>query len=319
MILTVTMNPSVDISYPLEKLAIDAINRVSDVRKEAGGKGLNVSRVIKQAGEDVLATGLIGGIVGNYIVSYLDNVDIKHKFYRIAQGSRNCIAILHEGRQTEILESGPVVTSQEQEQFIKHFSDLLAISDTITLSGSLPAGVPEDYYQTLIRLANSQNKKVLLDCSGACLKSVTSGPHLPWLIKPNQQELAQLAGVTLSDSIQSFIDIVDSNQGLQQIPWIIVSLGKEGAFARVEGHYFTVRIPEISVRNPVGSGDAALAGLAIGINNHESPQNTLKRAMAFGMLNAMEAQTGCINIYNFDPLFNRVEVNHYHSLHPHYS
>lgn len=309
MILTVTMNPSVDISYLLKKLELDTVNRVTDVRKEAGGKGLNVSRVIKLAGEQGLATGLIGGIMGKYITSHLDDTGIEHSFQQIAQESRNCIAILHEGLQTEILESGPVVTDQEQVQFIRHFTGLLDQSDTVTLSGSLPAGVPKDFYQTLIRIARSRNKKVLLDCSGECLKKATAGPDLPYLIKPNKPELEQLTGLSFdADSPDSFVGLINSHKELQEIPWIVVSLGKHGAFARVEGRYFRVRIPEIDVVNPVGSGDSTIAGLAVGINNHESPETTLKRCMAFGMLNAMEPQTGCINMNNFEQLFNRISV-----------
>ncbi|WP_407289552.1 hexose kinase [Raoultella planticola] len=309
MILTVTMNPSVDISYPLKKLELDTVNRVSDVRKEAGGKGLNVSRVIKLAGEEVMATGLIGGTLGKYITTHLDDVGIEHSFQQIAQESRNCIAILHEGLQTEILESGPVVTEQEQEQFIRHFTSLLDQADTVTLSGSLPVGVPKDFYQTLIRVARSRNKKVLLDCSGECLKKATTGPDLPYLIKPNQQELEQLTGLSFdADSPGTFIEMISRHKELQEIPWIVVSLGKDGAFARIEGRYFRVRIPEIDVVNPVGSGDSTIAGLAVGINNHESPETTLKQGMAFGMLNAMEPQTGCINMNNFKQLFNRISV-----------
>ncbi len=312
MILAITMNPSVDISYPLEKLELDSVNRVSDVRKEAGGKGLNVARVIKLAGESALATGLVGGMLGDYIVSHLDKMDIKHNFYRISQESRNCIAILHEGLQTEILESGPVITEQEQEQFIKHFSDLLNISDTVTLSGSLPVGIPKNYYQTLIRIARDKNKKVLLDCSGECLKQATVGPDLPYLIKPNKQELEQLTGLSLDpNSMESFIDMISSRNELMEIPWVIVSLGKNGAFARIEERYFSVEIPKVKVINAVGSGDSTIAGLAVGINNHESPENTLKRAMAFGIMNAMEPQTGCINMNDFEHLFKGITVHSY--------
>lgn len=309
MILTVTMNPSVDISYSLDKLRIDSVNRVSGVRKMAGGKGLNVARVIKLAGEHVLATGLLGGILGNYIISHLNLASIRHDFYLIGQESRNCIAILHEGLQTEILETGPVITKQEQRQFLTYFSDLLDTVKTITLSGSLPAGMPQDYYQTLIHIANNKNKKVLLDCSGECLKRVTSGSDLPWLIKPNKQELEQLTHRILDiNSINTFMDIVNNHKDLQKIPWVIVSLGKYGAFAKIEDRYFTVKIPEITVVNAVGSGDSTIAGLAIGINNQEPPENILKRAMAFGILNAMESQTGCINMNRFEYFFNRITV-----------
>ena len=309
MILTVTMNPSVDISYPLDELEIDSINRVSQARKEAGGKGLNVARVIRQADEEVLATGLIGGYLGQYITSRLDNINVDNNFYSIAGESRNCIALLHQGLQTEILEAGPEISPEEQQQFLAHFTHLIRGCRIVTLSGSLPKGVAKDFYRRLIQLANVQEKPVLLDCSGECLKSVVNGGDFPLLIKPNQQELEQLTGGVLDpESVESFITMVNGHSGLQKIPWIIVSLGKAGAFARINGKYYTASIPQINAVNPVGSGDATIAGLAIAIYKQESPENALKRAMAFGILNAKEEQTGCINMADFSGVFNQVNV-----------
>ncbi|NDL64314.1 hexose kinase [Acerihabitans arboris] len=312
MILTVTMNPSVDISYPLEILKINSVNRIANVRKEAGGKGLNVTRVIKQAQEEVIATGLIGGVLGDYIVKRLDAINIKHQFFDIAQESRNCIAILHEGNQTEILEQGPTISVEEGTAFISKFSVLTDIAKVITISGSLPSGLEKDFYRKLIDISNKKNKKVLLDCSGKCLEIATSGPWLPYLIKPNKEEIEQLTGMSLdTGSIKSFVEMIDTHKSLYEIPWIVVSLGKEGAFAKVGGHYFAVAIPKIKVINPVGSGDATVAGLAIGINNIETPENTLKRAMAFGILNAMEAKTGYINMIKYTDIFSQVKVYPY--------
>lgn len=102
MILTVTMNPSIDISYPLETLHLDTVNRVDKVSKTAGGKGLNVTRVLAEIGDPVSATGLIGGSTGQFILDHLDQ-EIGKEFFEIQGETRNCIAILHEGQQTEIL------------------------------------------------------------------------------------------------------------------------------------------------------------------------------------------------------------------------
>ncbi len=160
MILTVTMNPSVDISYALENLKINTVNRVSDVRKEAGGKGLNVSRVLKQADEDVLATGLVGGVLGTYIREHLDTLNIRHHFQPISMESRNCIAILHEGFQTEILESGPVVSASEQDNFLNLYSRLLDKADIVIISGSLPVGIPKYFYHELVTLSQRKTKSI---------------------------------------------------------------------------------------------------------------------------------------------------------------
>ncbi|HFI1019885.1 TPA: PfkB family carbohydrate kinase [Streptococcus pneumoniae] len=108
MILTVTMNPSIDISYPLDELKIDTVNRVVDVTKTAGGKGLNVTRVLSEFGDSVLATGLVGGKLGEFLVEHIDN-QVKKDFFSIQGETRNCIAILHGDNQTEVLEKGPEV------------------------------------------------------------------------------------------------------------------------------------------------------------------------------------------------------------------
>lgn len=309
MILVVTMNPSVDIAYPLNSLTINGVNRVSTVRKEAGGKGLNVTKVIRLAGEEVLVTGLIGGLLGQYITTYLDNAAIQHHFSHIAQASRNCIAILHEGLQTEILEAGPTVTPQELAQFTQLFSQLLTSASTVVLSGSLPTSVPTDFYQQLITIAKGQKKKVLLDCSGESLQQAIRGKHAPYLIKPNKQELEQLIGKRLDlNPISAFIEAMDSCTELQAIPWVVVSLGKAGALAKIEKRYWRVTIPQINAVNAVGSGDATLAGLAMGIMRGETKENTLKSAMAFGMLNALEPRTGHINMHNFKRFFDDVTV-----------
>ncbi|WP_368908939.1 PfkB family carbohydrate kinase, partial [Bacillus wiedmannii] len=112
-----------------------------NVRKTAGGKGLNVARVVKQMGEDVLATGVIGGTIGDYIIQELTKSDIRNHFYKINQESRNCIAILHEGKQTEILESGPSLSAEEGDAFLEKYRELLSEVSIVTISGSLPKGL----------------------------------------------------------------------------------------------------------------------------------------------------------------------------------
>ena len=99
MILTVTMNPSIDISYPLDVLQLDTVNRVAEVSKTAGGKGLNVTRVLSEIKDPVATTGLLGGRTGQFILDHLGE-GIEERFFEIAGDTRNCIAILHEGKQT---------------------------------------------------------------------------------------------------------------------------------------------------------------------------------------------------------------------------
>lgn len=121
MIITVTLNPAVDISYQLETLTLNGTNRVLHVEKTAGGKGLNVSRVLNQIGDKVNALGFIGGHIGQEISDQLTQLNIENNFTPISEQTRNCVSILHDGKQTEVLEKGPTILDIEQEEFVKTF------------------------------------------------------------------------------------------------------------------------------------------------------------------------------------------------------
>ena len=149
MILTVTMNPSIDTAYQLDHLIIDDVNRVVP-KKTAGGKGLNVSRVLVQLGDDVLATGLLGGHAGAYLGSLMDADNIPHRFTPIAGESRTCVAILHDGNQTELLESGPEVSAEELEAFLARERTALA-----------SVGLPVDN-RPVSELSGGQRRRVAL-------------------------------------------------------------------------------------------------------------------------------------------------------------
>ncbi|SFH79976.1 hexose kinase [Pisciglobus halotolerans] len=308
MILTVTMNPSVDISYPIKDFKLDAVNRCKETSKTAGGKGLNVSRVIHLMEEDLLATGIVGGFLGRFIQQELDETQIAHHFYEIEEESRNCIAILHEGMQTEILESGPTITTAQEKAFLNTFHSLLDGVDVVTISGSLPNGIDPLFYNRLLDECYEKNIPVLLDSSGSYLKEALNHPHKPYLIKPNLDELKQL---TYQEGNQlSTLDLIEvlEHPLFEDIPVIVVSMGKDGAFVKWQEHYYKVDIPPIPVANPVGSGDATIAGLAVAIKHHQSPLDTLKTAMTTGMLNTMEEKTGYIDKTKFNHYFNQVYI-----------
>lgn len=196
MILTVTMNPSIDTRYQLNKLIIDDVNRVTP-EKTAGGKGLNVSRVLLQLGDDVLATGLLGGHMGAYMAELMDADGVKNDFVPIAGETRICLNILHEGNQTELLESGPQIAPAELEAFTAKFAELAAKADVVTLSGSLPRGVDAGYYAELVKIAEDAGAKVLLDTSGASLEAALESDAKPELVKPNLTEINGLLGTSL--------------------------------------------------------------------------------------------------------------------------
>lgn len=309
MILTVTLNPAVDISYPLDALVIDDVNRVTQVSKTAGGKGLNVSRVLHLMDQELLASGIVGGHIGNFIKQKLDEDHIQHRFFEINQESRNAIAILHDdGQQTEILEAGPTISQDDAQAFLAFYSALLPQVNTVTLSGSLPGGLSNDYYAKLVTLARDTGVNAILDTSGASLAASLAAPVKPTLIKPNETEIAQLLGYTVDVNHLETLKHSLQSPVFEGVEWLVVSMGAAGAFAKHNDRFYRVTIPKIHVENPVGSGDATLAGLAMGIDVNASDEIILKTGMTTGMLNTMEKQTGFVNPELFETYFEQVEV-----------
>ena len=306
MILTVTLNPSIDISYPLETLHLDTVNRVDKVSKTAGGKGLNVTRVLAEIGDPVSATGLIGGSTGQFILDHLDQ-EIGKEFFEIQGETRNCIAILHEGQQTEILEKGPSVSEEEGQAFLAHFEALLPDVAVVAISGSLPAGLPVDYYVKLVERAKKAGKPVVLDCSGVSLEKALAAPIKPTVIKPNNEELSQLLGYEVTKDLDQLKEVLQSNL-FKGIDWVIVSLGADGAVAKHGDVFYKVDIPKIEVVNPVGSGDSTVAGISAALSSGKDDAALLTHAMVLGMLNAQEKMTGHVNMAHYDDLYQNIIV-----------
>ena len=307
MILTITLNPSVDIAYQLDTFHLDTVNRVEKVQKTAGGKGLNVTRVLKQLGEDVVATGFIGGEIGSYIKKQLTRNDIKNSFVEIGNETRNCIAVLHDGQQTEILEQGPTIQEHEALNFIEHLEIILNNVEVVVISGSLPKGLASNYYVEIVELCKQCDVAVVLDCSGEALKKVLESQQKPTVIKPNTEELSQLIGKNITDDIQELKSVL-SGQLFQGIEWIVVSLGAKGAFAKHNDKFYRVKIPKINVVNPVGSGDSTVAGIAASLAHALPDVGLLKNANVLGMLNAQEEQTGYVNLEHSEVLYSQIEV-----------
>lgn len=307
MILTITLNPSVDISYRVDKLNIDGVSRSLATEKVAGGKTLNVSKVLKELGQEVTATGFCGGYLGEFIKCEIEKLGIKENFYQIEGQTRNCIAILHENKQTEVLESGPEIGREESRGFLDSLDALIEDSNIVVMSGSLPKGLEKDYYTEIVKRVKAKGKKAIVDTSGESLKKVVEADVKPDFIKPNVDEISQLLGREIGSDEASLKKVLSSGN-LGQIENILVSLGADGAVAKLRGNFYKLDIPNIHVVSPVGSGDSTVAGLAYGLEKNLGDEDLLKSAMTCGILNTMELKTGHINIENFDQYFEQVKV-----------
>ena len=292
MILAITMNPAIDKIYFVENYQINEVHRPTKVIDSAGGKGLNVARVANIIGEEVAATGFVGGGNGKFIENAIEKLGIINRFVHIESNSRICINVTDTVHKTcsEVLEPGPHIHVNEEKQFLEAFNDMIKDVDVITISGSLPQGVSADFYSKLIQEANRQQKKVILDSSKEALQLGILAK--PYAIKPNKDEIKTFYKGSL-DSIDGLIDalVFFQNQGVK-MP--IISLGSAGSLIAYENKVYQVKIPRINVINTVGSGDAFVAGCAVGLSRQYSLEDTLRLATACGCVNAMHQQTGYV-------------------------
>ncbi len=305
MILTVTLNPSIDRRYIVEDFEIGKVFRAKEVQYTPGGKGLNVSRVIKDLQKDVVATGFLGGKSGQFILEKLEKLNIENKFIKISNETRSCLAILSNNRsQTEVLEPGPNISQDEIEDFYKEYKKLVDKCDIVCASGSLPRSVSIDMYAELIKIAKDKNKKIILDTSGEALKEGIKAS--PYMIKPNKEELEKIFNITIETESQ----LIDSIKKLKEydIEMIVVSLGKEGSVICNDGKIYRAKVPEVRAINPVGSGDSMIAGFAVALNEGYDLAQVIRFASACGTANAMEKKTGKVDMKNVLKLIKLVEI-----------
>ncbi|WP_283591356.1 1-phosphofructokinase [Clostridium butanoliproducens] len=303
--ITVTLNPSIDRRYNIKDFERGKVFRADDFQYTPGGKGLNVAKIIKTLGEPVVATGFLGGKSGSYIREKLNEMNIEHKFLSIDGETRSCLAIISDdGSQTEILESGPLILEKDMDGFYNLYKELIEDEEIICISGSMPKDIDIDTYKNLIEIANKEGKKVLLDTSGEALKKGMEGK--PYLIKPNKEELEAIVGNSIStedDVIKGVSAIIKNGINI-----IAVSLGKEGCLVFNDNYMYRVTIPKATAVNPVGSGDAMIAGFAVSLKRNYEFENMIKLAAACGTANALEKETGKVDINNINSLINHIII-----------
>lgn len=290
MIITLTLNAAVDKAYHISgEIRPGTVMRVSACRNTAGGKGLNVARIVKLCREDVMPSGLAGGNTGALLEQLAYRDGLCGRFIHVNAETRCCINILDEKhRSTEFLEPGEEVTEQEMERFMTEFGKICMDAQVVTMSGSVPRGVGKDIYRILTEKVKSWGKKVILDTSGVLLREGISAA--PDMIKPNQEELSMLLGrpVTSMDDVKSAAMELHK-KGIGQV---VVSLGREGALLVCRQGIFHGIPPKIKAVNTVGCGDSMVAAFAVAYKRGYTPKESLKYAVAVSAANALSEQTG---------------------------
>jgi tagatose 6-phosphate kinase len=267
MIVTVTLNPALDLTYPVEHLIPHRTHRVTTVSERAGGKGLNVARVLHALGEPVLATGLLGGPTGAVVTDLLAAEGVPGSFVPITGVTRRTVAVVDQQDATGFWEPGPVVPAAEWFRFVDHFRGLIGRASVVTLCGSLPRGLPIDAYAQLTRLATEAAVPVLLDTSGPALAhGLTAGPSVA---KPNAAELADLLPVFTSAAVRALTS-----------GSVVVTDGAAGLHAITPDGEFRCAPPRPVIGNPTGAGDACAAALARGLRDRTGWPDLLADAVA---------------------------------------
>lgn len=254
MIYTVTLNPAIDYIVRLDHVATGEVNRMASDDKFAGGKGINVSRILKRLAIDNTATGFLGGLTGRFITDVLEAEQIKTHFVAVDQDTRINVKIKAD-EETEINGNGPEVTPSQLSELENILSSLSA-ADVVVFAGSAPASLGNKIYKDLIQKTRATGAQVVCDFEGQTL--IDSLEFAPQLVKPNNHELGDIFGVTLTelDEIERYAkQILD--KGAQNV---IISMAGDGALlVSPEGTYFAKPIKG-TVKNSVGAGDSMVAG-----------------------------------------------------------
>ncbi|MER6338643.1 1-phosphofructokinase family hexose kinase [Streptomyces tendae] len=299
MILTVTLNTALDITYRVQGLRPHASHRVTEVTERSGGKGLNVARVLAALGHEVTVTGFAGGTTGGVVRAGLTGVrGVTDALVPVAGATRRTVAVVDErtGDTTQLNEPGPAVAPAEWNAFQEVYEDLLTGAAAVALCGSLPPGVPVGAYGGLVRAARAAGVPVLLDTSGEPLRRGLAAR--PDLIKPNADELAELTGS--HEPLRAAQ--AARRRGARSV---VASLGAEGLLAVTpEGRWRAA--PPTRVRgNPTGAGDSAVAGLLSGLVEHLPWPDRLARAVALSAATVLAPVAGEFDRAAYEELLGR--------------
>lgn len=291
MILTVTPNPCVDKTLFTGPITLGAKIRAPRWTCIAGGKGCNVSRAVKAMGGGTSAMVMTGGPTGRHVIDMLEQQDGVTTIPVWVKGlTRTITTVLEEAqhRQTAFFEPGPLTTDAERTQFLELFRQNVAKATLATFNGSAPDPALDTLYRDLLDIAHEAGVPVILDAYGQIFANALE--RRPFMVKPNVEELEQLFGTVLDTREKQWWAV---DQLLEYgINLVVLSLGKDGALVATKKECFHALPPEIEEINPVGSGDALVAGFALGTVQHLKLEDTARLGVAMGTANAMSWDIG---------------------------
>ncbi|HET7628485.1 MAG TPA: 1-phosphofructokinase [Bacillales bacterium] len=304
-ILTITLNPAMDVFVHLESLQPGALHRPSQSIKSPGGKGINVAKALHSFGAPVVASGFLGGDNGRWIENSLNDAGICTRFQSIAQETRMNVKIVErDGRLTELNSPSPSLKREDWGKLDSLLENAAKESEWIALCGKLPEQAPDDWYEQAIQSCKAYGAKIALDTSGKALAYAIRAQ--PDFIKPNIEELQELTGENLKTSQE----IINAAEKLARsgISTVAVSLGAQGMIVAKRQGVWKVTVPKVDVRSPVGAGDSVVAGFLHGFYENLPINETIRFAAASGTAAVMKEGTVQPELTDINPLLKSIQI-----------
>lgn len=294
MILTVTLNPCIDLALFVDGLDLHDSNKVKRSESDAGGKGVNLSRMVTELGGETLALGFLGGLTGDHVAGILKSKGVPHEFVSVEGETRTNVSVESgDGPPTVFNAAGPEITGIEWENLVGLLAHRVTPGVWVALGGSLPPGVPRESYRLIGDLAKSAGARLLLDADkDALTHGLESGPDM---VKPNQDEAERLLGREIKSVAEAFEAARDVREILlkkgSERPTAVISLGSRGAVLFNGDELLFGVPPQIQAKSTIGSGDSFLGGYLVGLQRSLSVYQCLAMGVAAGSATAQSDGT----------------------------
>ena len=305
-IVTLTMNPAIDKCSSVEQVVSDKKLRCKPPRFEPGGGGINVGRAIKKLGGEAFNMYPAGGPPGKLYELLLDEESVKHQCIAIKNWTRQNLMIIEEssGKQYRFGMPGPELSQDEWEECLSVIGNLEKNPSFIVASGSLPPGVPDDFYARIVHLGKKQGSRVIIDTSGEPLKLAANAGA--YLLKPNLRELSHIIGKTIEEET----DLEDAaHQIIRECDCevIVVSLGAGGVFMLTGEERAFIRSPTVPIKSKVGAGDSMVAGITLSLARNKTLRDSVRFGVAAGAAAVMTPGSELCRREDTERLFKQME------------
>ena len=305
MIYTLTLNPAIDREFTVNVVEFDTVLQATESQVDFGGKGFNVSRLLKSMGTPSTALGFVGGRAGEQMRDGLRLLEITTDFVWISEETRTNISIVTQSHDhyIKVNEKGPLVDESKQRELLGKIESIARSGDWWVLAGSLPPGVPDSFYARITEILNDRKAITILDTIGESLRLGCRAK--PFLVKPNAEEACHLTGLPVENTAQVELAATEIRKmGAQNV---VISLGKKGALLQTSDGSWLVHSPKIKEKNPIGAGDSMVGGLVWALAQGHSLKESLGWGAASGAATASMSGTEVGSRALIEELFHKVE------------